>query len=101
MRALFGFLARVFLFLGASCVVAEALLLTVGGADTLYSLKDLWTSLHGPSLQGLRADVAGPLDGALWTPLDWFLALPSWLVFLALGGLFLLGGSGGRERTFG
>jgi hypothetical protein len=101
MRALSGFLARVFLFLGAACVVAEVLLLSVGDAATLYSLEDLWTSLHGPSLSGLRQDVSGPLGGALWTPVDWLLALPSWLVFLALGGLFLLGGSGGRERTFG
>ena len=101
MRALFGFLARVFLFLGAACVVAEVLLLTVGDADTLYSLEDLWTSLHGASLAGLQETVSGPLGGALWTPLNWLLALPSWLVFLALGGLFLLGGSGGRERTFG
>jgi hypothetical protein len=97
MRALLGFLARVFLFLGASCAVAEVLLLTVGDADTLYSLEDLWTSLHGPSLADLQAGVRSPL----WTPVHWFLALPSWLVFLALGGLFLLGGSGGRERTFG
>ncbi len=96
MGALFGFLARVFLFLGAACVVAEVLLLTIGDADTLYSLRDLWRSLHGPSLSGLQADVSGPLGGALWTPLDWFLALPSWLVFLGLGGLFLLGGSCGR-----
>jgi hypothetical protein len=101
MRALSGFLARVFLFLGAACVVAEVLLLSVGDAATLYSLEDLWTSLHGPSLTGLRQDLSGPLGGALWTPVDWLLALPSWLVFLALGGLFLLGGSGGRERTFG
>jgi hypothetical protein len=101
MRALSGFLARVFLFLGAACVVAEVLLLSVGDAATLYSLEDLWTSLHGPSLTGLRQDLSGPLGGALWTPVDWLLALPSWLVFLALGGLFLLAGSGGRERTFG
>jgi len=102
MRALFGFFARVFLFLGASCVVAEGLLLTVGNADTLYSLRDLWTSLHGASLAGLQEEVSAPLGGTLWTPLDWFLALPSWLVFLALGGLLLLGsGGGGRERTFG
>jgi len=101
MRALSGFLGRVFLFLGASCVVAELLLLTVGDADTLYSLRDLWTSLHGPSLAGLRDDVSDPLGGVLWTPLGWFLALPSWLVFLALGGLLVLAGSGGRERTFG
>jgi hypothetical protein len=101
MRALSGFLARVFLFLGAACVVAEVLLLTVGDADTLFSLEDLWTSLHASSLAGLRAQVSAPLGGALWTPVDWLLALPSWLVFLALGGLFLLGGGGGRERTFG
>jgi hypothetical protein len=101
MRALSGFLARVFLFLGAACVVAEVLLLTVGGADTLYSLGDLWTSLHGPSLAGLQADADGSFGRVLWTPVSWLLALPSWLVFLALGGLFLLGGSGGRERTFG
>ncbi|MFP4127177.1 MAG: hypothetical protein ACLFU0_11095 [Alphaproteobacteria bacterium] len=101
MRALSGFLARVFLFLGAACVVAEVLLLTIGDADTLYSLQDLWASLHGPSLSELQEEVSGPLGGALWTPLNGFLALPSWLVFLALGGLLLLGGSGGRERTFG
>jgi hypothetical protein len=102
MRALSGFLARLFLFVGASCVVAELWLLTIGGADTLFSLEDLWTSLHGPSLEGLRQDASGLAGGALWTPVGWFLALPSWLVFLALGGLFLLGGgSGGRERTFG
>jgi len=102
MRALSGFLARLFLFIGAACVVAEVLLLTIGGADSLFSLEDLWTSLHGPSLAGLRQDAGGLAGGALWTPVDWFLALPCWLVFLALGGLFLLGGGGGgRERTFG
>ncbi len=102
MRALFGFVGGVLLFLGASCVVAEVLLWTLGGADSLYSLHDLWASLHGPSLASLEQQLADLLGGIFGVALGWLLALPSWLVFLVVGGLLSLGGMGGREqRTFG
>lgn len=100
MRWLFGFLGGVLLFLGASCAVAEVLLLTLGDAEGLYSLQDLWAALGGPGLAGPAVE-GDDWRALLWQPMAWLLALPSWLVFLSLGGLFMLGGGRGRERTFG
>ncbi len=88
------------LFVAASCGVAQVLLLTVGGADSLYSVQDLWTSLGGSGFDGPTAAAMG-WRGLLVGPIAWLTALPSWLVFGALGGLLLLMGSGGRERSFG
>ncbi len=99
MGPVFAALGGLLLFVGASCAVAELLLIAIGGADPFFTLRDLWTSLRLPGLGGAAAgDGATSLATA---PIAWLTALPSWLVFAALGGLLMLGRGRGRERPFG
>jgi hypothetical protein len=99
MAKICGFFGGLLVFFGAACVVTEVLRFTVGEAQSLFSLEALWVGLDGPNPRALLAQ-----EGLLvfvTSPLRWFLALPSWLVFLALGGVLMLTGGRGRERTFG
>jgi hypothetical protein len=102
MRTLLGWLGSFLLFFGAACVVAEAFHLVIGDGGGWLSLARVWHGVHGPSLDGLRAAATAALGNAGRLPVDWVLALPSWLVLIGAGlPLAMLGGRGRERGGFG
>ena len=99
MRTLLGLIGNLLLFLAAACVVAELLHLVIGDGQGWLSLARVWAGVHGGSLEGFQGGASGTIGGLASRPLGWLLALPSWLVLLALGAPLAMLGRRGRERS--
>lgn len=88
------------LLLAAAALVAQLLSLLAQGAYRPVALDSIWRQVHAGSLAGLQTFVEQRVSPGAWTPLQWLLGLPAWLVLGLVGGLLLLGGRGERRRGY-
>lgn len=67
-------------------ILALLIALAFGIAEVTLSgpqgLGTLWFALDANSLVGFQAIVEKQISPALWPPVQWFLTVPGWLLFL-------------------
>src|SRR5262245_50319501 len=74
---------------GAAAAVAE-FLATLQGAPATLSIGARWFRSHANRLVGCQALIETGVTPAVWTPIQWLLTLPAWLVFAPPGLLLVL-----------
>jgi hypothetical protein len=74
---------------GAAAAVAE-FLATLQGAPSTLSIGAIWFRVHANSLVGFQALIEKGVTPAVWSPIQWLLTLPAWLVLGLPGLLFVL-----------
>lgn len=85
MRALFYVLGIILLVTAGACAVAELLHMTAGSGYQPVSLGSIWFNIHANSLVGFQALVEKQISPAVWSPIQFMLEWPAWLVLAPLG----------------
>ncbi|MEZ5825227.1 MAG: hypothetical protein R3C97_10960 [Geminicoccaceae bacterium] len=90
MRQFLYGLAFVLLVLAGATAIAEAFHMLASGSYRPVSLGSIWYSLDGNSLVGFQALIEKNISPVVWSPIQFLLTLPAWIVLGAPGLLLLL-----------
>lgn len=100
MRSFFYALGMILLVVAGGCGVAELLHLTAGSGYRPVSLGSIWFNLSANSLVGFQALVEKQISPAVWSPIQFLLEVPAWLILAPIG-LILTLACKPRQRGFG
>lgn len=81
----YGYWLGVGLLVAGSAAALAELFTILQGAPSTLGLGEIWFRIHANSLVGFQAMIEQRLSPVVWTPIQWLLALPAWLLLVPPG----------------